>query len=116
MALTKIPSVAAANSLGTSGTPGKYFATSFSAGPMIFGSSGGALASGRTGGTTRMRTPASSTTRVSAAGIPVYGVPGGWIDPDNNGTHGLNERRSVRSVYVGRDFLTELVKTYADSE
>jgi acetylornithine deacetylase/succinyl-diaminopimelate desuccinylase-like protein len=53
---------------------------------------------------------------VSAAGIPVYGVPGGWLDPDNNGTHGLNERRSVRSVYVGRDFLTELVKAYADRE
>jgi acetylornithine deacetylase/succinyl-diaminopimelate desuccinylase-like protein len=53
---------------------------------------------------------------VSAAGIPVYGVPGGWLDPDNNGTHGLNERRSVRSVYVGRDFLTELVKVYAEQE
>jgi acetylornithine deacetylase/succinyl-diaminopimelate desuccinylase-like protein len=53
---------------------------------------------------------------IGAMGIPVYGVPGGWGDPDGNGTHGLNERRSVRSVYVGRDFLTELVKTYADSE
>jgi acetylornithine deacetylase/succinyl-diaminopimelate desuccinylase-like protein len=51
-----------------------------------------------------------------AVGIPVYGVPGYWTDPDGNGTHGLNERRSIRSVYVGRDFLTELVKLYADSE
>jgi hypothetical protein len=32
-----------------------------------------------------------------------------------NGSHGLNERRSVRSVFVGRDFLTDLVKVYADS-
>ncbi len=48
-------------------------------------------------------------------GIPVYGSPGGWGDPDGNGAHGLNERRSVRSLYVGRDFLTELVKVYADA-
>ena len=40
--------------------------------------------------------------------------PGGWGDPDGNGVHGLNERRSVRSVYIGRDFLTDLVKLYAD--
>jgi hypothetical protein len=43
-------------------------------------------------------------------------VPGGWGDPDGNGTHGLNERRSVRSVLVGRDFLTDLVKLYASTE
>jgi hypothetical protein len=29
--------------------------------------------------------------------------------------HGLNERRSIRSVFVGRDFLTDLVKLYADA-
>jgi hypothetical protein len=28
----------------------------------------------------------------------------------------LNERRSVRSVFIGRDFLTDLVKQYADSD
>jgi hypothetical protein len=38
----------------------------------------------------------------------------GWGDPGGNGVHGLNERRSVRSVYVGRDFHTDLVKLYAD--
>jgi hypothetical protein len=27
----------------------------------------------------------------------------------------LNERRSVRSVYVGRDFLTDLIKLYAEA-
>jgi acetylornithine deacetylase/succinyl-diaminopimelate desuccinylase-like protein len=48
-------------------------------------------------------------------GIPVYGVPGGWSDPDGNGVHGLNERKSMRSVYVGRDFLTDLVKLYAEA-
>ena len=48
--------------------------------------------------------------------VTVNGVPGGWGDPDGNGAHGLNERRGVRSVFVGRDFLNELIKTYADSE
>jgi acetylornithine deacetylase/succinyl-diaminopimelate desuccinylase-like protein len=52
---------------------------------------------------------------LEAIGIPVYGVPGGWGDPDGNGVHGLNERRSMRSVFIGRDFLTDLVKAYADA-
>jgi hypothetical protein len=47
---------------------------------------------------------------------PVYGVPGGSSDPDGNGSHGLNERDSVRSVFVSRDYLTDLVKLYADSD
>ena len=51
---------------------------------------------------------------LEAIGIPVYGAPGGWGDPDGNGTHGLNEHRSVRSVFIGRDFLTDLIKVYAD--
>ena len=63
-----------------------------------------------------MSTGATDGVYLEAIGIPVYGVPGGWSDPDGNGVHGLNERRSVRSVFVGRDFLTELVKVYADSD
>jgi acetylornithine deacetylase/succinyl-diaminopimelate desuccinylase-like protein len=62
-----------------------------------------------------MSTGATDGIFLEAIGIPVYGVPGGWGDPDGNGTHGLNERRSVRSVFVGRDFLTDLVKAYADA-
>jgi acetylornithine deacetylase/succinyl-diaminopimelate desuccinylase-like protein len=61
-----------------------------------------------------MSTGATDGIFLEAIGIPVYGVPGGWGDPDGNGAHGLNERRSVRSVYVGRDFLTDLIKAYAD--
>jgi acetylornithine deacetylase/succinyl-diaminopimelate desuccinylase-like protein len=53
---------------------------------------------------------------LEAVGIPTYGAPAGWYDPDGNGLHGLNERNSVRSVYVGRDYLTDLVKAYADAE
>ena len=62
-----------------------------------------------------MSTGATDGIFLEAIGIPVYGAPGGWGDPDGNGVHGLNERRSVRSVFVGRDFLTDLVKLYADS-
>ena len=61
-----------------------------------------------------MSTGATDGIFLEAIGIPVYGAPGGWGDPDGNGVHGLNERRSVRSVYIGRDFLTDLVKAYAD--
>ena len=57
---------------------------------------------------------ATDATYLSLAGIPTYGVPGAWGDPDGNGAHGLNERMSVRSVMVGRDFLYDLVKAYAD--
>jgi acetylornithine deacetylase/succinyl-diaminopimelate desuccinylase-like protein len=53
---------------------------------------------------------------LEAIGIPVYGAPGGWGDPDGNGVHGLNERRSIRAVFVGRDFLTDLIKVYADAQ
>jgi acetylornithine deacetylase/succinyl-diaminopimelate desuccinylase-like protein len=63
-----------------------------------------------------MSTGATDGIFLEAIGIPVYGAPGGWGDPDGNGVHGLNEHRSVRSVYVGRDFLTDLVKLYADAE
>jgi acetylornithine deacetylase/succinyl-diaminopimelate desuccinylase-like protein len=63
-----------------------------------------------------MTTAATDGRYLEAIGIPVYGVPGGWGDPDGNGAHGLNERESVRSVFVGRDYLTDLVKLYADSD
>ena len=62
-----------------------------------------------------MSTGATDGIFLEAIGIPVYGAPGGWGDPDGNGTHGLNERRSVRSVFIGRDFLTDLIKVYADA-
>ena len=56
----------------------------------------------------------TDATFLGAAGIPTYGVPGIWGDPDGNGAHGLNERLEVRSLYVGRDYLFDLVKAYAD--
>ncbi|MXO51730.1 M20/M25/M40 family metallo-hydrolase [Erythrobacter gaetbuli] len=58
----------------------------------------------------------TDSTFLTATGIPSYGVPGGWGDPDGNGVHGLNERISVRSLYVGRDFLFDLVKALANPD
>jgi acetylornithine deacetylase/succinyl-diaminopimelate desuccinylase-like protein len=34
----------------------------------------------------------TDATFLGAVGIPTYGVPGIWGDPDGNGVHGLNER------------------------
>jgi acetylornithine deacetylase/succinyl-diaminopimelate desuccinylase-like protein len=56
----------------------------------------------------------TDATFLGAVGIPTYGAPGIWTDPDGNGTHGLNERIAVRAVYLGRDYLFDLVKAYAD--
>lgn len=56
----------------------------------------------------------TDSTFLTATGIPSYGVPGGWGDPDGNGVHGLNERISARSLFVGRDFLFDLVKALAE--
>ena len=55
----------------------------------------------------------TDATFLGAVGIPTYGVPGTWGDPDGNGVHGLNERVETRSVYVGRDYLYDLIKAYA---
>jgi len=62
-----------------------------------------------------MSTGATDATYLAPVGIPTYGVPGPWGDPDGNGAHGLNERHSVKSAYVARDFLTDLVKAYAEA-
>ena len=59
-----------------------------------------------------MSTGATDGLYLSAVGIPVYGVSGIWWDPDGNGAHGLDERIEARSLYVGRDYLYDLVKAY----
>lgn len=56
----------------------------------------------------------TDATFLTAVGIPTYGVPGAWFDPDGNGAHGLDERIAVESVYVGRDFLFDLITAYAE--
>lgn len=63
-----------------------------------------------------MSTGATDGIFLEAIGIPSYGPPGTFSDPDGNGTHGLNERLAVRALYTGRELLTELVKIYADAD
>ena len=63
-----------------------------------------------------MSTGATDGIFLEAIGIPSYGPPGLFGDPDGNGTHGLNEHEAVRAVYTGRDLLTELVKIYANAD
>ena len=60
-----------------------------------------------------MSTGATDGVYLEAVGIPVYGVPSIWADPDGNGTHGLNERVEVKALYTARDYLYDLVKTLA---
>lgn len=60
-----------------------------------------------------MSTGATDGIFFEALGIPVYGVPGTLIEADGGGTHGLNERIRVESLYAGRDYLFDLVKAYA---
>jgi len=63
-----------------------------------------------------MGTGATDGRFLQAVGIPSYGPPGLWSDPDGNGTHGLNERMAVDAVYSGRELLNELVKIYANQD
>ncbi|GGE05264.1 peptidase M20 [Tsuneonella deserti] len=60
-----------------------------------------------------MSTGATDGVYTGGAGIPTYGVPSVWSDPDGNGTHGLNERVEVKAVYTARDYLFDLVKELA---
>jgi len=60
-----------------------------------------------------MSTGATDGIYLEAIGIPSYGPPGLYGDPDGNGAHGLNERAIVKAVYTGRDYLYDLLKVYA---
>ena len=44
------------------------------------------------------------------AGVPVFGVAAIEIPPDQDRSHGLNERVPVKSVYQAREFWNALVK------
>lgn len=63
-----------------------------------------------------MSTGATDGRFLNSAGIPTYGVPGRFSDPDGNGVHGLNERKSVQGLYEERDYLFELIQDYANSK
>ncbi len=48
-----------------------------------------------------------------AAGIPMYGVSGLFVDPEATGVHGLNEHVGVKQLEDCREFLYRLIKTLA---
>src|SRR5689334_8899527 len=51
---------------------------------------------------------------LTPAGIPTYGLSGLFREAGGHGSHGLNEHIRVQSLYEGREFLTAVVKEYAD--
>lgn len=61
-----------------------------------------------------MSTGATDGVYTGGAGIPTYGVPSAWGDPDGNGVHGLNERIEIKGVYTARDYLFDLVTELAN--
>jgi acetylornithine deacetylase/succinyl-diaminopimelate desuccinylase-like protein len=63
-----------------------------------------------------MTTGATDGPALNAVGIPTYGVPGRFSDPDGDGVHGLNERKSVEGLYEERDYLFDLIQVYLNSK
>ncbi|HEX4998064.1 MAG TPA: M20/M25/M40 family metallo-hydrolase [Terriglobia bacterium] len=57
-----------------------------------------------------MSTGATDGMYLRLAGIPTYGVPGLFSDPNDNRAHGMDERIGVREFYDGREFLYRLVR------
>ena len=53
---------------------------------------------------------------LNAAGIPTYGIEPLFLGPDFGHIHGLNEYVGVQSLLQARDFLYQLVKTYAEQK
>jgi acetylornithine deacetylase/succinyl-diaminopimelate desuccinylase-like protein len=51
-----------------------------------------------------------------AAGIPTYGVPGVFIDLNDDRSHGRDERLPVASFYEGVDFYYRFIKTLTSPE
>jgi len=51
---------------------------------------------------------------LNAAGIPTYGIDAVFAGPDIGNVHGLNEYLGVDSLLQGREFMYQLVKTYAE--
>jgi acetylornithine deacetylase/succinyl-diaminopimelate desuccinylase-like protein len=63
-----------------------------------------------------MATGSTDAIYFGASKVPVYGVPGIWLDPDYNGIHGLDERIEIKSLMTGRDYLFDLVKALASAK
>ena len=62
-----------------------------------------------------METGASDGAYTRAAGIPTYGISGMWMDPNDDRSHGRDERLQVWSFYTGVDFYYRFVKALTSS-
>lgn len=60
----------------------------------------------------RMSAGATDGRFLMNAGIPTYGMSGMFATPDETNAHGLNEKRRVKSLYEGREFLEGIVRAY----
>jgi acetylornithine deacetylase/succinyl-diaminopimelate desuccinylase-like protein len=60
-----------------------------------------------------MTAGATDGRHLNTAGIPTYGLSGMFAAEGETNAHGLNEKIRVRSLYEGRDFLTDVVREYA---
>jgi acetylornithine deacetylase/succinyl-diaminopimelate desuccinylase-like protein len=62
-----------------------------------------------------METGASDGAYSRAAGIPTYGISGMWMDPNDDRSHGRDERLQVWSFYTGVDFYYRFVKALSSN-
>lgn len=58
----------------------------------------------------------TDSSRLISVGIPTFGFSGLFRGDDAGNIHGLNEHISVQSVLDGREFLYQLIKTYAEQK
>ena len=63
-----------------------------------------------------METGASDGAYSRAAGIPTYGISGMWMDPNDDRSHGRDERLEVWSFYTGVDFYYRFVKVLSSGQ
>ena len=63
-----------------------------------------------------METGASDGAYSRAAGIPTYGISGMWMDPNDDRSHGRDERLEVWSFYTGVDFYYRFVKALSSGQ
>jgi acetylornithine deacetylase/succinyl-diaminopimelate desuccinylase-like protein len=61
-----------------------------------------------------MGTGATDSKSFRRIGIPSYGVSGIFNDPDDNRTHGRDERILVKSYFDGLEFLYRLTKALTE--
>jgi acetylornithine deacetylase/succinyl-diaminopimelate desuccinylase-like protein len=58
-----------------------------------------------------MDTGATDGKYLRIGGIPTYGVPGAFVDVDDNRAHGKDERIGVKDFYDGVDFYYDFIKS-----